>query len=72
MPLYEFQCGDCQAEVELLVQGSSEPECPECGSRQLTKLLSVVAAPSRDASPGPGGQRPAGPCGPSCGCHPHG
>ena len=52
MPLYEYVCQDCDAQAEILVQGSQQPECPKCGSAKLTKLLSVVAAPGRDASAG--------------------
>jgi putative FmdB family regulatory protein len=72
MPLYEYQCRDCQAEMELLVHGSSEPACPSCGGKKLTKLLSVVAAPGREAAPGTATDRPSGGCGPGCGCHPYG
>ena len=72
MPLYEYQCRDCQAEMELLVQGSREPVCPECGSGELVKQLSVVAAPSRDASHAAPTPRPPGGCGAGCGCHPPG
>ena len=50
MPLYEYVCRDCDAQAEILVQGSQQPECPKCGSAKLTKLLSVVAAPGRDSS----------------------
>jgi len=70
MPLYEYQCRDCEAQAELLVQGDQQPKCPTCGSENLTKLLSVVAAPARDPSAGQSPQ-PARPCGPGCGCHPH-
>lgn len=72
MPLYEYQCRECQSQVELLVHGSTEPACPQCGSRQMTKLLSVVAAPARDGGLGTAPDRTGGACGPSCGCHPHG
>jgi putative FmdB family regulatory protein len=72
MPLYEYVCQDCEAQAELLVSSTREPECPACGSRKLTKLLSVVASPTRDGSaPGASPKPPGGSCGPSCGCHPH-
>lgn len=70
MPLYEYICQDCESQSELLVQGSSQVECPRCGSVNLTKLLSVVAAPNRTDADGPAPGPSAGPCGPSCGCHP--
>jgi putative FmdB family regulatory protein len=69
MPLYEYICADCEEPAELLVRAGQPPACPACGSTRLTKLLSVVAAPSRDASasrPEP----PTGPCGSHCGCFP--
>ena len=71
MPLYEYVCRDCESQVELLVQGSQQPECPQCGSGQLTKLLSVVAAPGRDSAAGNQPAGPSGSCGHGCGCHPH-
>ncbi len=47
MPLYEYRCKDCGAEVELLVRTSDEkPECPRCKSKKLEKLLSIVATPT--------------------------
>lgn len=47
MPLYEYACSDCHRESELLVRGDETPECPECGSRHLERLLSVPAAPGQ-------------------------
>ena len=41
MPLFEFECHQCHREVEVLVRGSETPECPECGSSKLEKLLSA-------------------------------
>jgi putative FmdB family regulatory protein len=43
MPLFEYQCRSCGAEIELLVMGSSQPVCSECGSDDLKKLLSGFA-----------------------------
>jgi putative FmdB family regulatory protein len=72
MPLYEYHCEECGGESELLVSSSVTPECPQCGSERLSKLLSIVAAPSReDASGGRAGPA-SGSCGARCGCHPHG
>jgi putative FmdB family regulatory protein len=46
MPLYEYRCQDCKRESELLVRTfESEPECPQCGSVRMDKLLSVIGAP---------------------------
>lgn len=47
MPLYEYHCETCQADVEVLVRSVQEvPECPECHSHELTKQLSAPAAPA--------------------------
>jgi putative FmdB family regulatory protein len=70
MPIYEYMCQECQSQAELLVQGSEQPECPKCGSAKLTKLLSVVAAPGRDAAAASGPNLSGGSCGSGCGCHP--
>ena len=44
MPLYEYHCDACDANVELLIRNSAEqPECPHCGGKKLVRLLSVVS-----------------------------
>jgi putative FmdB family regulatory protein len=61
MPLYEYECKDCSQQVEILVnRADDKPECPECGSKKLSKLLSVIGSPvvsngSRASVPEPGG-----------------
>jgi putative FmdB family regulatory protein len=72
MPLYEYHCEECDHESELLVVSNATPACPQCGSERMSKLLSIVAAPTReDASGGRPGPA-SGSCGAGCGCHPHG
>jgi putative FmdB family regulatory protein len=46
MPLYEFTCCDCEKDFELLVRSSKweGTPCPHCGSKKLSKKLSVFAA----------------------------
>ena len=44
MPLYEYACGGCGEQFELLVRSGEEPACPDCGSKKLEKQLSVPAA----------------------------
>lgn len=44
MPLYEYTCRKCERDFELLIRSDETPQCPECGSRKLDKLLSVPAA----------------------------
>jgi putative FmdB family regulatory protein len=44
MPIYEYRCGECGQEHEML-QKVSEPrltECPACGKPALQKLLSAA------------------------------
>ncbi len=44
MPLYEYHCAKCDANVELLIRNAEEkPTCPTCGGVKLDKLLSVPA-----------------------------
>ena len=43
MPMYEYQCNACHADFERLVRGDAVPTCPECGSADLTKVVSRLA-----------------------------
>ena len=43
MPIYEYHCTNCNKEFELLVRRSTKPECPECGNRKLSKIMSAFA-----------------------------
>ncbi len=46
MPLYEYECKECKTQVEILVNSqSATPDCPHCGSKKLSKLLSVIGSP---------------------------
>lgn len=44
MPIYEYQCGACQARVEKLQRISDAPltTCPECGAEALKRLVSAA------------------------------
>jgi putative FmdB family regulatory protein len=46
MPIYEFHCGKCDRDSEVLVPSSrwEGTVCPHCGSTKLTKKLSVFAS----------------------------
>jgi putative FmdB family regulatory protein len=46
MPLYEFRCGACGAEFEVLVRGSQPPSCPACSCTTVDRLTSVFAVSS--------------------------
>ncbi len=75
MPLYEFHCGNCDKNFELLVRSSKweGTPCPHCGSKKLSKKLSVFAAsvaPTASAAPACGMNPRGGGCG-CCGPHHH-
>jgi putative FmdB family regulatory protein len=47
MPIYEYRCGRCANEFELLVLKTSPvPACPACKSEELEQLLSGFAVDS--------------------------
>ena len=65
MPLYEFQCADCQDDFEELVRSNAavaEVKCPQCGSQQVRRKLSVFASKVS----GGGGSYSAAPAASSC------
>jgi putative FmdB family regulatory protein len=69
MPLYEFVCTKCEKDFESLVRSSNwegSVACPHCGSKKLTKKLSVFAAQgggSTSSAPAPQAcGRPGGCC----------
>ncbi len=48
MPIYEYQCHDCQRRVSLLWRSINDAQsrsavCPRCGGSHLTRLISRVA-----------------------------
>ncbi len=48
MPIYEYQCDDCQNQVEIFFRSFSDldtktPTCPECQGQNLERLISNVA-----------------------------
>lgn len=47
MPIYEYRCADCRRRVNVFFRSFSaieEPECPNCGGKKLTRLVSRVAS----------------------------
>jgi len=47
MPIYEYQCNECQEEFEKMVrlsEADAKQECPKCHSKRTRKRLSKVAA----------------------------
>jgi putative FmdB family regulatory protein len=76
MPIYEYRCRGCDERFEELVRNPDVVVgCPSCGSRDAERLLSVFAgigagSSAASAAPDPSRlPRPAGGCGPGCGCH---
>ncbi len=46
MPIYEYRCRQCQDEFEALVRNvrdEEQIECPQCGSTELERVLSLFA-----------------------------
>ncbi len=52
MPIYEFCCNACGTAFEELVRNGAKPECPECHSGDVCRLLSTFAVHSSSANLG--------------------
>jgi putative FmdB family regulatory protein len=66
VPLYEYQCRECESRFEQLVLSrETQVACRSCGSSSVSQLLSTFAV---GAAPGASPRRAAepGPCG-ACG-----
>ncbi len=65
MPIYEFHCGKCGKDSEILVRSSEweGSKCPHCGSTKLSKKFSVFASSGGAEDSGPSCSKPGG-----CGC----
>lgn len=69
MPIYEYKCGKCERNFEILQRNNEKVVCPECGSKSLEKLFSVFASSSSSGSISGGDGMPSsppGPCGTGC------
>lgn len=44
MPIYEYECGACGHQLEIIQKMSDAPltDCPECKKSELTKLVSAA------------------------------
>lgn len=44
MPIYEYACHKCRKFVEIIMRrfpgDDYQPECPECGGKRLTRMIS--------------------------------
>jgi putative FmdB family regulatory protein len=65
MPIYEFHCGKCGKESEVLVRSSDweGTKCPHCGSTRLAKKLSVFASSMGGEAEAPACTGKPGSCG---------
>lgn len=48
MPIYEYQCQDCLTVFEKLTFKEEDISCPNCGSKNLKKLVSTFASLGRE------------------------
>ncbi len=58
MPLYEYQCADCETRFEVLQrvgQGSEGLACPDCGETEVEKEYSTFASSVAGGSAAGGG-----------------
>jgi putative FmdB family regulatory protein len=67
MPLYEYECQDCEHTFESLVRDQEPTECPQCHQKRLQRLHSVPAKPPSSSPSLPMSCNSSGPpCGPHC------
>ena len=73
MPLFEFQCRECETPFEAFVTAERKPACTACGSENLQKMLSRLGmVGAGNASAAEGCAMPAPMCGAQggrCGCN---
>jgi putative FmdB family regulatory protein len=63
MPIYEYQCEECDCDFEYLVMAGDKPCCPNCNSKKVDKKMSACGFLSK----GSGGQTLSRSAGSSCG-----
>jgi putative FmdB family regulatory protein len=68
MPIYEYTCGTCKKQFDHLQRTMTDgpkPACPECGSKQTERMLSVFAVAGENSKGGGSDDAPAmcGRCG---------
>ncbi len=70
MPLYDFRCRQCEAELTLLLKVGEPGHCPKCGDTDLEKQLTPFAIGGKGgpapATPRPGATAAATPAGHRC------
>jgi len=58
MPIFEYQCEECETTFECIILSSrqrEEAECPVCGSKEVERLFSTFSAGSSCAAPASSG-----------------
>ena len=56
MPMYDYSCGQCGRRFEELVTNSSQKVvCPDCGSEDVEKEISLFSSSKGGCSPFGGG-----------------
>ncbi len=60
MPIFEYRCNACNHSFEQLVfiSDAENPECPECNSKDVQKLMSAGAIRPNGIPTGKGGFTP--------------
>ena len=53
MPIYGYECKHCGNAFEMLIRASESPACPSCDSTDLTRQLSLIAAPAKNSNEAP-------------------
>jgi putative FmdB family regulatory protein len=61
MPIYEYQCADCNCEFEHISFSSRKdtPQCPSCCKTNVKRLISAGAIRPQGVPRGKGGFKPA-------------
>ena len=67
MPIYEYGCRKCGHEFEELVFSEDAPNCPECGSNDVQKLMSMCCHTGGSSS-GDDSSYQSASSGGGCGC----
>jgi len=50
MPIYEYHCDKCGQDFECLIFGNEKPQCDNCHSRKVTRLMSACGYVSKGGS----------------------